>query len=320
MLHGLVAAYVVEQLTVLIDAPDRLRARDVVIHPTRVAVRRLRSTLRVFADLFDGPRAGQLEEELVWWAGLLGVVRDLDILEKRLDEAVAALPPELVIGPVVSALQRELAGRRKVGWADLETALDSRRYRALDGVLHAWRADIPFTLAADVDAARVTRYVKRANKKVEDRLAAAGKAYAERDTGADELAHRARKAAKRHRYAVELAEPWWGKKATKVIKRRKKLQDVLGSHQDAVVAEAFLRDFGVRIGASPDHNGFTYGLLYARSGSSWTVCPKTSAPTCPERPLLRPALTCRADWTAAAADWHRAAREGPVPGLIVNTR
>jgi CHAD domain-containing protein len=277
-LRDLVSAYVVEQLTVIIDAPDQLRAREPVVHATRVAVRRLRSTLRVFGDLFDVPRAGALEDELVWWAGVLGVVRDLDILEKRLEDALGRLPTELVVGPVSSALQRELGARRKAGWTDIETALDSDRFRALLGTAHGWRGDIPFTPLVDEPAQAVKGYVRRANKKVVKRLAASMKAFAADDPAAPELAHSARKAGKRHRYSVELAEPLWGKKASKIVKQRKDLQDVLGNHQDAVVSEAFLRDFGIRVGARRDHNGFTYGILFAQERTELARLPEQLAP------------------------------------------
>ncbi len=277
-LSDLVGAYVTEQLTVIIESPGLLRAREPVIHPTRVAVRRLRSTLRVFGDLFDVARAGHLEDELVWWAGLLGVVRDLDILDKRLEDALAALPSELVVGPVSSALQRELGARRRAGWDEIESTLDSDRFHALMGTLHGWRADIPFTSAAEAPADRVAHYVKKANKKVRKRLAAAGRAYAAGDPGAGDLAHGARKAGKRHRYAAELAEPLWGKKASKIVARRKDLQDVLGNHQDAVVSEAFLRDFGIRAGTRRDHNGFTYGILFAQERAELARLPEQLAP------------------------------------------
>ena len=74
------------------------------------------------------------------------------------------------------------------------------------------------------------------------------------------LLHRARKAAKRHRYAVEAAQPIWGARADRVIADRKALQELLGDHQDSVGAAAFLRE----IGATEGHNGFTWGVLYAR--------------------------------------------------------
>src|SRR5918997_6068087 len=103
-LRELVGAYVTEQCTVILDAEPALRGGENVVHVTRVAVRRLRSTLRVFGDLFDVARAGHLEDELVWWAGLLGAVRDLDILAEGLTSEIVALPPELVLGPVQSTI------------------------------------------------------------------------------------------------------------------------------------------------------------------------------------------------------------------------
>ena len=48
----------------IIDSEAQLRAGENVVHTTRVAVRRLRSTLRVYAELFDVAQAGRLEEEL----------------------------------------------------------------------------------------------------------------------------------------------------------------------------------------------------------------------------------------------------------------
>ena len=42
------------------------------VHTTRVATRRLRSTLRVFGELFDSAAAERLDGELAWYAQLLG--------------------------------------------------------------------------------------------------------------------------------------------------------------------------------------------------------------------------------------------------------
>jgi len=262
-LGDLVSAYAAEQCTVIIEAEGPLRAGENVVHVTRVGVRRLRSTIRVFAELYDVPRAGNLEDELVWWAGLLGAVRDQDILQAGLSERIADLPPELILGPVESSIQAELAVRRKVAADTVAEALDSDRYRKLVVLLQGWRNDPPMTNEAEVDAAEVTGYVKRAGKKAQKRLV---RAVAAQKAGedADELFHSARKAAKRHRYAVEAAAPMWGSKADKAIQRRKDLQDVLGGHQDRIVQRAFLRDLGARLGVRSGQNGFTYGVLYSQ--------------------------------------------------------
>ncbi len=57
----------------------------------------------------------------------------------------------------------------------------------------------------------------------------------------DEELHAVRIKGKRARYAGELAEASRGKAATKFIRRAKAFQDVIGDHQDAVVAEGELR-------------------------------------------------------------------------------
>jgi CHAD domain-containing protein len=263
MLRDLVAAYLTPQLTILLDAPTRIRAAEDVTHPTRVAVRRLRSTVRVFPELFEVSKATRLDEELQWWAGVLGAVRDLDVQAARLGAALDAVPDDLTLGPVRKQLAEFVAVRRRAAVADLHDALDSPRYAALQAVLHGWRSEPPFTEVAEVKATKVARYVERADNKTHRRLAQASKAYHRADPDADVLMHRARKAGKRHRYAVELAAPVLGKKADVIVASRKEFQELLGEHQDSVVAEGMLRELGVLAGAA-GQNGFTWGLLHAR--------------------------------------------------------
>ena len=81
------------------------------------------------------------------------------------------------------------------------------------------------------------------------------------------LLHRARKAAKRARYATELVRAGVGSTkltSTKAQKHDKKIQDILGAHQDAMVAADLLRRLGAGTAELPGENGFTYGLLYHR--------------------------------------------------------
>ncbi len=265
--RDLIGAYLAEQCTVLIDSEAQLRGGEDVVHTTRVAVRRLRSTLRVFADLFDRAEADDLESELIWWATLLGEVRDLDILTERQAALLSALPPELMLGPVSSTIQTELATRRKRATDDLVGALNSERYRKLIGRIHHWRSDPPFTAAADSPTDAIGAAIKTAKKKARKRLSTAV-AVRQAEEPSDELFHRARKASKRYRYAVEAAVPVWGPKADKIVAQRKDLQDLLGSHQDGIVSAAFLRELGVRVGIRSGQNGFSYGILYAREAAS----------------------------------------------------
>jgi len=261
LLRDLVATYLAEQCRVLIGAEPQLRAGEPVVHTTRVAVRRLRSTLRTCAELFDPNRVEELEPELVWWAGLLGAVRDLDILAERMSAHLTELPVEFVLGPVANTITTEIAAQRKVHFDEVIAATNSARYRALVIELHRWQSAPPFTDAAEAAASEIAEYVARAGKKLDKRVEDAAEACRSGDQHADELLHRARKAGKRHRYVVELAQPILGSKAEKMVGRRKKLQDVLGDHQDSHVAARFVRELGARVGIHEGQNGFTYGVL-----------------------------------------------------------
>ena len=228
------------------------------VHRTRVAIRRLRSTLRVFADLLDPGPTARLEEDLVWWAGLLGEVRDREVLAERLAEQVADLPPELVLGPVAADLDATLSGERAAHLRRVQGELSGRRLLDLLEALTRWRTEPPFLEAAAGPATGVRPYVQGASRTVRRRLRRAVREPA----GQDEQLHRARKAAKRARYAAELAEPTWPR-AARHVASAKDLQTLLGEHQDSVVAAAFLLRAGAATGARRGRNGFTYGLLHA---------------------------------------------------------
>ena len=52
-----------------------------------------------------------------------------------------------------------------------------------------------------------------------------------------------------------------GKPAERLVKRVKQVQELLGDHQDAVVARPVLREIGIAAHLEGE-NGFTYGLLH----------------------------------------------------------
>jgi CHAD domain-containing protein len=135
--------------------------------------------------------------------------------------------------------------------------LDGDRYRALLAAVARWRTNPPLTAEAADGPTVLERAVRRAERKALTRVATAA---AGTD---DEALDRARTAAERARYAVELAAPLLGKKAAKKAAKCKKIQQVLGEHQDSVAAATTLRAFGARAGATSDESGFVFGLLYA---------------------------------------------------------
>src|SRR5436305_639710 len=104
---------------------------------------------------------------------------------------------------------------------------------ALASGLHWLRANDPAARAGDVEGVHHLRTTTRR----------AGRAL--RPADADEAYHEVRKRAKRARYAAETVrdalEPGAADDAGRFARRARKVQDVLGEHQDAVVAAAEVR-------------------------------------------------------------------------------
>jgi CHAD domain-containing protein len=207
------------------DPGTRLGTDPEELHQMRVATRRLRAFLRAGRDLLDPETAEPLRAELKWLGGSLGPVRDLDVLIEHLQGELQPLGPDL---PEGRKLVRTLERRRRSARRRLLSALESPRYFALLDSLER-----PFATVADEPS------LAEIKAKEHRKLRAAVK-----DLGpdpSDEELHATRIRAKRARYAAELE----GDKA--YVREAKKLQDVLGEHQDAVVATAALRDLARRM-------------------------------------------------------------------------
>lgn len=240
-LGALVQAYVETQCGVLLEARAAIIARDEdLVHPARVAIRRLRATLRSFGAVYDPDDRSSFADELRWAGNLLGDVRDLQVLAERFGTEDAAADPD-AHRVIAQAIQRD----RAEAWQSVVDSLASARGTALFDTIARWRDDPPFTPKSERPADRARKRVDKADARVARRIARARAASDAGSTDARELLHDARKAAKRHRYAVELAQPVLGAKAERTIERRQALQDALGEHQDAVVALAFLQQIDV---------------------------------------------------------------------------
>ena len=235
------------------DAPD-------AVHQMRVTARRLRSALKGFRSVLRADQVRLLNEDLRWLGRVLGDARDLEVLHHRISVALAGQPPELVIGPVSATLTRYFAGREAEARDRALAVLRSARYFTLLDRLTELLDQPPLRPAADRPARKVLRRDLRHALRVVRRRARRARAG-----GGDDALHDVRKAAKRLRYLAEAAEPVLGKRARKVRRRAKAVQQTLGEHVDTVVARSALRLLGV--GArTADDNGFTFGLLHGVEG------------------------------------------------------
>lgn len=239
---GPVLRYAREQRDAIAEYDPGVRAGDAeAVHRMRVATRRLRSTLKTFRDSFDAEPAGRLRTELKWLAGALGEVRDAQVLGAKLGGAAEEFPE------AATEIRARLAADEERGRAALGEALASDRYLGL--------LDDLDTLV-DEPAAEGKRPLRQARKVLRRADALLDEATAD---GVDAELHEARKKYKQARYAVEVFAPEAGKPGKNLVKRLTELQDVLGAHQDSVVAREVLRD-----AAQGAADAFPYGILHAR--------------------------------------------------------
>jgi CHAD domain-containing protein len=208
-----------------------LDAEDV--HQARVATRRLRSDLRTFRAVVDPEWNDTLRGELEWAGGLLGAVRDTDVLLERLEGRLATLAP--LDADAGHALLAGLHGHRDDARAELLDAMRSPRYLALLDRMHDACHRVPGPPDAGDLGVEVTDLVRKPWKK----LRAAADAL--RDDSPDPELHHVRILAKRCRYAAEAVAPAIGKPAARFARGIAALQEVLGEHQDAVIAGDWLR-------------------------------------------------------------------------------
>ncbi|MEV0240815.1 CYTH and CHAD domain-containing protein [Streptomyces sp. NPDC050674] len=258
-----VLAYVRAQRDAIVELDPAVRrdAEDSV-HSMRVATRRLRSTFKSFGDVLDREVTGPLADELKWLAGELGLDRDREVLAERLTAAVDEVPAGLVRGPVAERLRSWSSAEHGGARGRLLGVLDSRRYLALLDTLDALIADPPLLKAAGKNPRKpMAKAVRKDFRKVSRLIGHA--AGLEPGTDRDVALHEARKKAKRTRYAAEAAEGVLGKPAKALVKSMKALQDLLGEHQDSVMARQTLRELSA-VAHAAGESAFTYGLLHER--------------------------------------------------------
>ena len=194
------------------------------LHQHRVAARRARAFLRATRAYVDPGWRRSVGEPLARLGRVTGPARDLDVLLEHvrpLTEAGADL--------LVSLLEE---ARTRVQ-SELLEALDDDDYRVVLA-----RLQMPARLRRGVDAIPLDRVAREEFERLRRSVERLGK----RPKPAQ--VHALRISLKRARYATELAAPR-GKAGRRFLEAARELQELLGEHQDAVVAERLLRETAV---------------------------------------------------------------------------
>ena len=221
------------------------------LHDMRVATRRLRATLKLYAP-FLPKRAERLERDLKWLAGSLGDVRDLDVHLDHLSREAPGWDEETLERVSAALEERRDEARRRM----MET-LDADRYErlvsGLSGMVRRGRSPEeppPILEAAPEIVGRRYKKVRKAAKKLEP-------------GSPPEDFHDLRKKGKRLRYAIEPLQGIYGKPAKKMVDLLKVMQDDLGEHQDLVVFAGLMRELAVA-GDLPPQAVFSMGSVAGR--------------------------------------------------------
>jgi CHAD domain-containing protein len=216
------------------DAAVRLGEDPEAVHQARVATRRLRSDLKTFRPVLERATTDPLRDELRWLGTRLGGVRDADVLGELLRTRLETL--ERAESGAAKFLWDRLESQRAQARATLDIAMTSGRYKQLlERLVELGQAPPVTDEAADRKARKALPGLVR---RPWLRLRESVKAMSANPSDAD--LHEARKRAKEARYAAEAAAPVMKKPAKLLAKAMQRVQDHLGSHQDAVVARAWL--------------------------------------------------------------------------------
>lgn len=201
------------------------------IHQMRVALRRLRSAVKVFRKLLDRDALAPLRAEIRWLLSCLGPARDGDVFLAEILDPVLASHPD---APALTQLHQEWRQQRDQDFATALAAVDSPRFARLHLALGQWVAAPRWTETRHAGR-NVTAFARKVLTRHHRALMRAGGRNLAK-LPAEEL-HEVRILGKQMRYAAEFfaslyprgrAKPWQGVLAD--------LQESLGGLNDLAVA------------------------------------------------------------------------------------
>lgn len=211
------------------------------IHQFRVAIRRLRAAIDLFATAMHATQVRILKRDLGWCASQAGVVRECDVVEQIIGARGGRIEPSLTQS--LQEIFHWLSARRRAEQENLGATLESKRYLALIARLAkpALRKLPEATLesAAPALLQPMVRATIRAGTNLSE------------DAPTDAF-HRLRIRVKRLRFAVELLSQLGGKRMRKAARRLEDLQELLGTYNDVAVAITYLHLYAGSEGARPE--------------------------------------------------------------------
>jgi len=215
------------------------------IHQMRVGLRRLRTTLEVYGRVLKLPKAGQ-EKRIKKLARVLGKVRDIDVLQKRLSEQYRSHLPKSEQKKLDNML-RHLHQQRKSDYSKLKKTFKGKPYRQFKLAYVQWLNEPCYTpLAAyTIEQVLPDLLLPLMGELMLHPGWLAGQTLHPDLTESTDLSHwldqegiilhSLRKQIKRVRYQTEFLMPFYSSAYKKHVEKISTIQGVLGQIQDCWV-------------------------------------------------------------------------------------
>lgn len=219
------------------------------IHQLRVALRRMRSALKIFGRAVNHAGFDDLREDAKRIATALGRARELDAFR---DNARKGLMASATRPAGCDALMKRVELRRKTSYADARAMIAGKE--TTDFILriesalarHAWRVDVTAAESAVLQGS-ARAFSAATLERLRQRVLKRGRKLGKRS---EEERHRLRIALKDLRYAMEFSAGLFGhsRRLQHWLGHIAALQDILGARNDAATTAQLLHD--ITAGAS----------------------------------------------------------------------
>lgn len=215
------------------------------VHQFRVGVRRMRALLRLFRDILPVERYQHFRTELRWLHKELGPAREWDVFLTEILPPLCKRRPDDQSLKALASLGQD-ARTRAYGRA--HAAIESARYTSLILRLNLWLMNNPLLVDHQSDeqpaAPRVVDFADKVLAGRFKRLRRAMKAARDGDLPA---LHNVRLEAKKMRYTAEFFSGLYKRRRVKpALRRLSRVQDALGSLNDARTGDRLLEELRVR--------------------------------------------------------------------------
>lgn len=212
-----------------------LDGRDIEgVHQMRVALRRLRAALELFAPWLDDDNQARFSADVKWIAASLAAVRDLDVLSHG---TLAPLREAFPGDGDLARLEECIGIRRQKACRRLALALGSPRYTSAVLTLGQWIVEHGWSAGDPVLEEPAESHVSGALSDVYAQVLSHGEGF---DTLNAAVRHQLRLRIKRLRYAIQFVGPVF-KGTDSWLQALSDLQEALGAANDAAVAGDLIR-------------------------------------------------------------------------------